>query len=157
MAEWARWTFLCRIKPPGRRSRDRHGVFRGSGRSEGEVALEAASDLFGGASFGAASFDVGAGVGLVGHAGDHGHVQGTVEPSATAAIEPSARVGTFSSLCSGRSCGGGTDAPSTSSSAPRAWVCQTADVTFVLSVLRVVPSAGVSPLRSIRPARTVSG
>ena len=56
--------------------------------ASGEVALEAAADLLRGAPFGAASFDVGAGGGAAAHAGDYGHVQGSVQPPGTAAVEP---------------------------------------------------------------------
>ena len=48
----------------------------------GQIALEDSSDLFGGASFCAASFDVGAGFWVVGHAGHDGHVQGAIGSAA---------------------------------------------------------------------------
>ena len=52
-----------------------------------EVALEAAADFTEGASFGGAAFDVGAGSRVHAHAGDDGHVKGTVEASVTAAVD----------------------------------------------------------------------
>ncbi len=59
----------------------------GSVEVSGEIPLEAAADLFGRAPFGTASFDVGAGVRVVSHARDDGHVQGPVEPPVTTAVE----------------------------------------------------------------------
>lgn len=55
--------------------------------ASGEVTLEAAADVLRGAPFGAAAFDVGAGGGVAAHAGDYGHVQGSVQPPVTAAVE----------------------------------------------------------------------
>jgi hypothetical protein len=61
--------------------------FKGSVELAGEVALEAAPDLFGAESFCAAAFDVGPGFRVVSHSGDDSHVQGTVEPPVATAVE----------------------------------------------------------------------
>ena len=88
MAVWGRWTLLCLSS--GVRASVGLGVesFEGPVELAGEVALEAASDFFGRSSFCAASLDVGPGVGVVGHAGDDGHVQGTVESPVAAVVGP---------------------------------------------------------------------
>ena len=65
----------------------RYGTVQLTIDPSGEVALEAAADLLVGAAFGAASFDVGAGGGVAAHAGDDGHVQGSVQPPVTATVE----------------------------------------------------------------------
>ena len=59
------------------------GGVEGSVDLAGEVALEAPADLLGCAAFGAPSLDVGAGVGVVGHARDRRDVQGAVQPGCT--------------------------------------------------------------------------
>src|SRR5689334_3730972 len=88
MAVWGRWTLLC--LSTGLRGGVGLGVepFEGPIELSGEVTLEAASDLFGCSSLCSASFDVGAGFGVVGHAGDDGHVQRAVESPVAAAVEP---------------------------------------------------------------------
>ena len=53
----------------------------------GEVALEAAADLSEGAAFGGAALDVGAGSRIHAHAGDDGHVEGTVETSVSTTVD----------------------------------------------------------------------
>src|SRR5205823_8299971 len=53
----------------------------------GEVALEAADDVFGGETFGAAAGDVGAGGLVVAHAHDDGTVEGGVGVAVAAAVE----------------------------------------------------------------------
>lgn len=54
----------------------------------GEVALGAASDLPVRPAFGSSLVNVGAGVRLVDHAGDHRHVQGSIQAPVTTATEP---------------------------------------------------------------------
>src|SRR5665647_3664673 len=63
------------------------GGFEGAVDLPGEVALETAADLLGCAAFGASSLDVGAGVGVVGHARDRRDVQGAVQAPVAAAVE----------------------------------------------------------------------
>lgn len=53
----------------------------------GEVALQGASYLLRGASFRAASRDVFAGHGVVGHAGDGRHVEDAVQASVSTSVE----------------------------------------------------------------------
>ena len=64
------------------------GGVEGSVDLAGEVPLEDAADLFGRASFGASLLDVGAGFRIVCHSDDCGHVQGAVQASVSAAVEP---------------------------------------------------------------------
>jgi hypothetical protein len=53
----------------------------------GDVAPQAATGLLWRVAFGAASFDVGAGGWVVGHANQARKVQGTVQTSITAAVQ----------------------------------------------------------------------
>src|SRR3954463_14848007 len=54
----------------------------------GDVALEAPFDFAWGSSFGGSARDVGAGLGVEAHARQHDGVQGSVELSVAATVEP---------------------------------------------------------------------
>lgn len=87
-AVWCMWTLLCLSSCLQRGVGLSVHALEGSVELAGKVALEDSSDLFGAASFCAASFDVGAGFWVVGHAGDDGHVQGAIDPPVTAPVQP---------------------------------------------------------------------
>ena len=53
----------------------------------GEISLEDASDLSGCSALGATTVNVGPGIWVVRHAGDHGHVEGAVQTAVAATIQ----------------------------------------------------------------------
>src|SRR5699024_3434929 len=83
-AVWGRWTLLC-LSSRGRRRVER---LESSIDPTGEVALEAASDLFHRAAFSSSSIHVGARFWIMDHPGNRGHVERAIEPSIASAIQP---------------------------------------------------------------------
>src|SRR4051794_23150674 len=84
ISRFSRSTLLCLS------SRQRLGVerFEGAVDLACEVALEAASDLLGGAAFSTSLLDISPCLGVVGHAGHCRHVERSVKPTIAAPVEP---------------------------------------------------------------------